>query len=87
MGAHTVALTGTRFPLLIKILDAQAKLSLQVHPPGEVDSVSGGIDHGTGSKDATTATSLQLLMPPTVKQDLRFLVITLHKVRGRAPAQ
>jgi hypothetical protein len=44
--------------------------------------VSGGIDHGTGSKDATTATSLQLLMPPTVKQDLRFLVITLHKVRG-----
>ena len=31
-----------RFPLLIKILDAQEKLSLQVHPPGSVASRLGG---------------------------------------------
>jgi mannose-6-phosphate isomerase len=31
-----------RFPLLIKILDAQKKLSLQVHPPGNVASRLGG---------------------------------------------
>jgi mannose-6-phosphate isomerase len=31
-----------RFPLLIKILDAQAKLSLQVHPPENVASRLGG---------------------------------------------
>jgi mannose-6-phosphate isomerase len=31
-----------RFPLLIKILDAQEKLSLQVHPPGNVASRLGG---------------------------------------------
>ena len=31
-----------RFPLLIKILDAQEKLSLQVHPPGPVASRLGG---------------------------------------------
>src|ERR1700751_1919334 len=27
---------GTRFPLLVKILDAQEKLSLQVHPPAKI---------------------------------------------------
>src|SRR4029078_9349764 len=31
-----------RFPLLIKILDAQEKLSLQVHPPENVASSLGG---------------------------------------------
>ena len=31
-----------RFPLLIKILDAQEKLSLQVHPPDNVASRLGG---------------------------------------------
>ena len=31
-----------RFPLLIKILDAQEKLSLQVHPPENVASRLGG---------------------------------------------
>ena len=31
-----------RFPLLIKILDAQEKLSLQVHPPENVASKLGG---------------------------------------------
>ena len=31
-----------RFPLLIKILDAQEKLSLQVHPPGNVAGRLGG---------------------------------------------
>jgi mannose-6-phosphate isomerase len=29
----TAGLHGNRFPLLIKLLDAQEKLSLQVHPP------------------------------------------------------
>jgi mannose-6-phosphate isomerase len=33
---------GSRFPLLVKLLDAQEKLSLQVHPPDEVASRSGG---------------------------------------------
>src|SRR5258706_8373112 len=32
---QTKAVAG-RFPLLIKILDAQEKLSLQVHPPGAI---------------------------------------------------
>ncbi len=32
----------TRFPLLVKILDAQEKLSLQVHPPQSVASRLGG---------------------------------------------
>lgn len=31
-----------RFPLLIKILDAQEKLSLQVHPPAEIANELGG---------------------------------------------
>ena len=31
-----------RFPLLIKILDAQKKLSLQVHPPENIASKLGG---------------------------------------------
>ncbi|HWY51794.1 MAG TPA: type I phosphomannose isomerase catalytic subunit [Chthoniobacterales bacterium] len=31
-----------RFPLLIKLLDAQEKLSLQVHPPGKVAAKLGG---------------------------------------------
>ncbi len=33
---------GQRFPLLLKILDAQAVLSLQVHPPAEVAARLGG---------------------------------------------
>ena len=33
---------GGRFPLLIKILDAQEKLSLQVHPPADVATRLGG---------------------------------------------
>ncbi len=33
---------GNRFPLLIKILDAQDKLSLQVHPPGHKAAELGG---------------------------------------------
>jgi mannose-6-phosphate isomerase len=33
---------GGRFPLLIKILDAQKKLSLQVHPPAATASAMGG---------------------------------------------
>jgi mannose-6-phosphate isomerase len=33
---------GGRFPLLVKILDAQEKLSLQVHPPAELASGLGG---------------------------------------------
>jgi mannose-6-phosphate isomerase len=32
----------TRFPLLVKILDAREKLSLQVHPPGKVAAKLGG---------------------------------------------
>src|SRR5689334_15924470 len=31
-----------RFPLLIKLLDAQEKLSLQVHPPAEKAAALGG---------------------------------------------
>ena len=31
-----------RFPLLVKILDAQEKLSLQVHPPGRMTIATGG---------------------------------------------
>jgi mannose-6-phosphate isomerase len=34
--------TGGRFPLLLKILDAEQKLSLQVHPPAAVASRLGG---------------------------------------------
>jgi mannose-6-phosphate isomerase len=33
---------GARFPLLIKILDAEEKLSLQVHPPAELAASLGG---------------------------------------------
>ncbi|HCQ33540.1 MAG TPA: mannose-6-phosphate isomerase [Verrucomicrobiales bacterium] len=35
-------LKGDRFPLLIKILDAEADLSIQVHPPEQVASLLGG---------------------------------------------
>jgi mannose-6-phosphate isomerase len=35
LGRKTVALTGKRFPLLIKLLDCAAWLSLQVHPNNE----------------------------------------------------
>jgi len=35
-------LSGERFPLLIKILDAQDDLSIQVHPPKEVAQTLGG---------------------------------------------
>ena len=37
-----VPLLGGRFPLLIKILDAQDKLSLQVHPPANAAAQLGG---------------------------------------------
>ena len=41
--AGTPALPGQdRFPLLIKILDAQEKLSIQVHPPAQVAKQLGG---------------------------------------------
>src|SRR5436305_9861635 len=33
---------GKRFPLLVKILDAQDKLSLQVHPPAKIAASLGG---------------------------------------------
>jgi mannose-6-phosphate isomerase len=48
MENHTEELLGSarspagRFPLLIKILDAQEKLSLQVHPPASVTAQLGG---------------------------------------------
>jgi hypothetical protein len=62
---------------------------LKIHDPSEKESMTGGIDRGaSGGKDATSASALQLLIPPTVKQDLRFLVVTLHKVacaRSRSP--
>lgn len=35
-------LTGERFPLLIKILDARADLSIQVHPPAHLAAKLGG---------------------------------------------
>ena len=37
-----VTLHSNRFPLLVKILDAQQKLSLQVHPPAEKATQMGG---------------------------------------------
>ena len=40
MGASK--LLAGRFPLLVKILDAQQKLSLQVHPPASIAGVLGG---------------------------------------------
>jgi mannose-6-phosphate isomerase len=40
LGAETPA--GTRFPLLVKILDAEEKLSLQVHPPAAKARSLGG---------------------------------------------
>ncbi|MDB6017298.1 MAG: Mannose-6-phosphate isomerase [Pedosphaera sp.] len=48
MEHHSVELLGaakpatTRFPLLVKILDAQDKLSLQVHPPAQIAASLGG---------------------------------------------
>ena len=48
MEHHREALLGDarvsdgRFPLLIKLLDAQEKLSLQVHPPGHKAAALGG---------------------------------------------
>jgi mannose-6-phosphate isomerase len=48
MTDHAVALLGkevppgTPFPLLIKILDAQERLSLQVHPPASIAATLGG---------------------------------------------
>jgi len=38
----TAAASHDRFPLLVKILDAREKLSLQVHPPSEVAQALGG---------------------------------------------
>jgi mannose-6-phosphate isomerase len=56
LGKRTVARTGTRFPLLIKLLDCAQWLSLQVHPndrqaielegPGQF----GKIDRGSNGK-------------------------------------
>ena len=42
LGERTVAQTGTRFPLLIKILDCAQWLSLQVHPDDEAAERLGG---------------------------------------------
>ena len=48
MGNHAAELLGEacalkgRFPLLIKLLDAQEKLSLQVHPPAHLAAALGG---------------------------------------------
>ncbi len=39
-----------------------------------------GID-SLSKKGASAADALQLLIPPTVKQDLRFLVITIYKAQ------
>ena len=41
-GGHRPPLQSDRFPLLIKILDAQEKLSLQVHPPAALAAQMGG---------------------------------------------
>ncbi len=54
---------------------------LKIHSASEESSIAAGVEKGAaGADDTTTASSLQLLIPPTVKQDLRFLVITLHRV-------
>src|SRR3954449_6923528 len=48
MENHATELLGSakpptpRFPLLVKILDAQEKLSLQVHPPAQIAASLGG---------------------------------------------
>ena len=56
---------------------------LKVHDASELSSLTADIPRaGAGASPVGSAASLQLLIPPTVKQDLRFLVITLHKVRG-----
>ena len=49
-------LSGERFPLLIKILDAQDDLSIQVHPPKEVAKPLVGIQR---PKCGTLLTALQ----------------------------
>jgi len=41
-GEAGVRIGGTRFPLLVKILDCQKDLSIQVHPPTEVAAEFGG---------------------------------------------
>lgn len=41
-GSGSLACPGERFPLLVKILDARDRLSLQVHPPAEVAAELGG---------------------------------------------
>ncbi len=41
-GIHAGEEAGSRFPLLIKLLDAQEKLSLQVHPPADIAARLGG---------------------------------------------
>jgi hypothetical protein len=65
------------------------RISVAVLGPGDkikvhsdADMAAGGIEHVTG-KDASSASALQLLIPPTVKQDLHFFVITIHKVSTR----
>ena len=45
LGVKAVALTGNRFPLLIKLLDCTQWLSLQVHPNDEQAERSEGADH------------------------------------------
>ncbi|MBI3848696.1 MAG: class I mannose-6-phosphate isomerase [Verrucomicrobia bacterium] len=44
-----------RFPLLVKILDAQEKLSLQVHPPASVTAQLGGPPRGIMSPSSAAA--------------------------------
>lgn len=45
-----------------------------------VDSTDIGIETAK-TDDPASAGAFQLLIPPTVKQDLHFLVVTIHKVR------
>jgi len=79
-------LTGDRFPLLIKILDARDDLSIQVHPPQEIASDLGGdpktemwyiADRDPGAKlyiglknGATRATFKNSLIDGTVEEQV-----------------
>jgi mannose-6-phosphate isomerase len=79
-------LTGDRFPLLIKILDARDDLSIQVHPPQKIASDLGGdpktemwyiADRDPGAKlyiglknGATRATFENSLIDGTVKEQV-----------------
>jgi mannose-6-phosphate isomerase len=51
VGSRAVALAGPRFPLLVKVIDAAAWLSLQVHPTDEIAATL----YGSGSLGKTEA--------------------------------